>query len=105
MHATADLQQDQDVQPGSDAHTHATPASPKFSTPLTIKRISPALGVEVSGIDLRQPLSDAQAADLRSALVAHKVLVFRDQFKAQCRCCAASARGRPTRRRPQRASP
>ena len=79
MNATAELQQDQNVQPGSDAHTRATPASPKFSTPLTLKRISPALGVEVSGIDLRQPLSDAQAADLRSALVAHKVLVFRDQ--------------------------
>jgi taurine dioxygenase len=63
----------------ADAPTRATPASPQLSTPLTLKRISPALGVEVSGIDLRQPLSAAQVADLRSALVAHKVLVFRDQ--------------------------
>ena len=46
---------------------------------IRLKRISPVIGVEVSGVDLRQPLSEAQAQELRQALVAHKVLVFRDQ--------------------------
>ncbi|WP_120965546.1 TauD/TfdA family dioxygenase [Comamonas sp. lk] len=46
---------------------------------IRLKRISPAIGVEVSGIDLRQPLSAAQAGELRQALVAYKVLVLRAQ--------------------------
>lgn len=46
---------------------------------IQLKRILPVIGVEVSGIDLRQPLSGQQAQELRQALVAHKVLVFRDQ--------------------------
>ena len=46
---------------------------------IQLKRISPVIGVEVSGLDLRQPLSEQQAQELRQALVAHKVLVFREQ--------------------------
>lgn len=46
---------------------------------IALKRISPAIGVEVSGIDLRQALSDTQTAELRQALVTHKVLVLREQ--------------------------
>src|SRR5262249_35444085 len=38
-----------------------------------------ALGAEVSGIDLREPPDDATIAALSSALVEHKVLVFRNQ--------------------------
>ena len=40
--------------------------------------IVPALGAEISGIDLRQPGSEAQA-ELREVLADRKVLVFRDQ--------------------------
>ena len=40
--------------------------------------IVPALGAEISGIDLRQTSPEAQA-ELREALVERKVLVFRDQ--------------------------
>jgi taurine dioxygenase len=40
--------------------------------------IVPALGVEISGIDLRQPGPQAQA-ELREVLADRKVLVFRDQ--------------------------
>ena len=36
------------------------------------------VGVEVSGVDLRQ-LSPAQAGDIRQALVDRKLVVFRDQ--------------------------
>lgn len=46
---------------------------------LQLKRISPAIGVEVSGVDLRLALSNEQVTELRSALVRHKVLVFRQQ--------------------------
>src|SRR5262245_9292495 len=42
--------------------------------------ICPGFGVEVSGIDMSQPLTDAQFASISDALVAHKVLVFRDQL-------------------------
>lgn len=49
------------------------------SLPFTLDPISPALGVEVDGLDLRMPQSDATIAALRAALVKHKVLVFRDQ--------------------------
>jgi taurine dioxygenase len=41
--------------------------------------ITPVLGAEVRGLDLREPLSDADFQALRSALVTHQVLFFRDQ--------------------------
>ena len=41
--------------------------------------MSPTIGAEVDGVDLGSPLDDATVADLRRALLAHKVLVFRDQ--------------------------
>jgi len=37
------------------------------------------LGAEISGVDLKQPLSDADVAAIRAALLQHKVLFFRDQ--------------------------
>src|SRR5882757_6863872 len=40
--------------------------------------IVPALGAEISGIDLQQPSMEAQK-ELREALADRKVLVFRDQ--------------------------
>ena len=39
--------------------------------------ISENLGVEVSGIDLKNPLSEAQVATVYDALIRHKVLVFK----------------------------
>jgi taurine dioxygenase len=46
--------------------------------PMSIQPITPAVGAEVSGVDLRQ-FSDAEADALRAALIDRKVLVFRDQ--------------------------
>lgn len=37
------------------------------------------IGAEISGIDLAGPLSDAQIEEIEQALVAHKVIFFRDQ--------------------------
>ena len=41
--------------------------------------MSPTIGAEVGGVDLAGPLDDATVAELRQALLAHKLLVFRDQ--------------------------
>ena len=44
-----------------------------------IEAVTPALGAEVSGVDLRKPLDDATVAALRDALSESAVLFFRDQ--------------------------
>ena len=46
---------------------------------LNVYRTKPAVGAIVSGIDLRQPLTDSIAADLRGALYAHGVIFLREQ--------------------------
>jgi taurine dioxygenase len=46
---------------------------------IRIRKLTPAIGAEVSGIDLGGPLSNAQASALHDALMAHQVIFFRDQ--------------------------
>jgi len=46
---------------------------------LTVRRVAGALGAEVLGVDLGQPLSPETAARLRAAWLEHQVLFFRDQ--------------------------
>jgi taurine dioxygenase len=46
---------------------------------LDIRRLSPALGAEIGGIDLAAPLDDATVSALREALLEHVVIFFRDQ--------------------------
>ena len=46
---------------------------------ITVTKLCPTIGAEISGIDLRDPLSDATRDRIRALLVAHKVLFFRDQ--------------------------
>lgn len=57
------------------AHPAAEPATEGFS----LTRVTPTIGAEIADIDLRQPLDEATYMALRRALVAHKVLFFRDQ--------------------------
>jgi taurine dioxygenase len=47
--------------------------------PSAIRPLSPALGAEVTGLDLAAGLDDATFARLKDAWLAHKVLVIRDQ--------------------------
>jgi len=47
-----------------------------------VRKIAGALGAEVRGVDLSQPLADAQKAQLRRAWLEHLVLFFRDQLLA-----------------------
>ncbi len=46
---------------------------------MQITRMAGALGAEIHGIDLSQPLSGATVAEIRAAFLEHLVLVFRDQ--------------------------
>ncbi|MFJ5644833.1 TauD/TfdA dioxygenase family protein [Streptomyces sp. NPDC093223] len=46
---------------------------------LTIDRITPVTGAEVSGVDLSKELSAEQLDEIRRAFLDHHVLVFRDQ--------------------------
>ncbi|MFT4267350.1 MAG: TauD/TfdA family dioxygenase [Xenophilus sp.] len=41
--------------------------------------VTPAIGAEVSGIDITRPLNPLQVQELGAALVRHQVLFFRDQ--------------------------
>lgn len=45
----------------------------------SFNRLTPALGAEVQGLDLRKPLSAAEQEQLTQALVEHQVLFFRNQ--------------------------
>jgi taurine dioxygenase len=44
-----------------------------------VRRIAGALGVELAGVDLSEPLDDAVIAEIRRALLDHQVIFFRDQ--------------------------
>jgi taurine dioxygenase len=46
---------------------------------ITVRRVGVNLGAEISGIDLRQPLLDAQFEAISQALVDNELLIFRDQ--------------------------
>jgi taurine dioxygenase len=46
---------------------------------LQVRRIAGALGAEIGGVDLREPLANGVAAEIRRALLEHLVIFFRDQ--------------------------
>ena len=46
---------------------------------LNVQKLTPAIGAELTGIDLTAELSDSQIAEIRQALLDHKVIFFRDQ--------------------------
>ena len=46
---------------------------------ITVTPCSPNIGAEISDIDLKKPLSNAEVADLRTAFTDHQVIFFRDQ--------------------------
>ncbi len=46
---------------------------------LSITPLTPSIGAEIAGVDLRDPLGDNQIGALKQALADHLVLFFRDQ--------------------------
>ena len=62
---------------------------------LKIRRVAGALGAELSGVDLSQPLADSTIAAIREALVRHQVIFFRDQELTPAQQVAFGARFGP----------
>src|SRR5579862_4011551 len=48
-------------------------------TKIEVTRLTPTIGAVIRNIDLAGPLDDEQIADIRAALLAHKVIFFEDQ--------------------------
>ena len=46
---------------------------------IEVKKLSPSIGGVIQGVDLSQPLSDAQFEEIHLALVENLVIFFRDQ--------------------------
>ena len=46
---------------------------------IRVKRISPCIGAEIDGVDLRKPLESKIFDELYAALLAYRVIFFRDQ--------------------------
>lgn len=55
------------------------PMASTTNTRLAVEPLSPTIGAEIGDIDLTQPVSPAQAIELRALLVKWKVIFFRDQ--------------------------
>jgi len=63
---------------------------------MQIKRISGALGAEISGVDLTQPMSRVLIQDIRDVFLSSGVIFFRNQALSSARFMAfASAMGEP----------
>jgi taurine dioxygenase len=46
---------------------------------VTVRRVGVNLGAEITGVDLRRPLQDAQLKAIEAALVENEIIIFRDQ--------------------------
>jgi taurine dioxygenase len=46
---------------------------------IQVKPVTPTIGAEIAGIDLKRPLGNQQFQEVHDALMAHQVLFFRDQ--------------------------
>jgi len=46
---------------------------------IRVERLSPALGAEISGVDLTKPLEDKTFQEIHTALIENQVIFFRDQ--------------------------
>jgi taurine dioxygenase len=46
---------------------------------IIVHPLQPTIGAEISGVDLRQPLSDSQRDQIKRAILEYKVVFFRDQ--------------------------
>ena len=51
----------------------------QMKTVLEIRPVTPVIGAEVCGVDLREPLDADTVKGIRAALIAHQVIFFRDQ--------------------------
>ncbi|MGH3633422.1 MAG: TauD/TfdA dioxygenase family protein [Mycobacterium sp.] len=70
-----------DLADGETCMTNAVRTSPEqlSDSILTVTALTPVIGAEISGIDLREPLTSRLGAELRQLLARYKVIFFRDQ--------------------------
>ena len=47
--------------------------------PITVRKLHPLFGAEITGIDITRPLSQREFGPIRAAFEEHSVLLFRDQ--------------------------
>ena len=57
---------------------HVAPEDVPYDS-ITVEKLTPTIGAEISGLDLGVPLSDAQTDDIHRALAENLVVFFRDQ--------------------------
>jgi alpha-ketoglutarate-dependent sulfate ester dioxygenase len=77
---------------------HDAPADEPAAA-LGVTRLAGHIGAEITGVDLATPLPDTTIKQIRAALLAHKVIFFRDQHLDHAAHLAfASCFGQPTRR-------
>ena len=63
---------------------------------LQARKLTPAIGAELSGIDLSRPLDKAAQNDIYKALIEHQVIFFRDQnISAETHLSLARSFGEP----------
>jgi taurine dioxygenase len=55
------------------------PSVTRTFTRFAVSPLTPRIGAEIEGIDLRENLSDETIAEIRSALLTYKVIFFREQ--------------------------
>jgi alpha-ketoglutarate-dependent taurine dioxygenase len=51
----------------------------EFATDVVVKQLEPAIGAEISGVDLGQPFTVEQRDQIKALLLKHRVLFFRNQ--------------------------
>ncbi len=59
-------------------YKHAVPESLPYAT-LTVDKLTPIIGAEISGVDLARPLTNQQQDEIHRALADNLVIFFRDQ--------------------------
>jgi alpha-ketoglutarate-dependent sulfate ester dioxygenase len=59
--------------------TAVTESDLKQDGTITVRPLQPTIGAEISGIDLRYPLSDAVRDQIKATILHYKVVFFRDQ--------------------------
>ena len=47
---------------------------------VTVRPLQPTIGAEISGVDLQQPISNAERDAIKAAILQYKVVFFRDQY-------------------------
>jgi taurine dioxygenase len=67
------------VEGAVSTHIETMNAQTFVSQHLTARPMSPMIGAELHGVDLREELSDSVIAEIRAALLQYKVVFFRDQ--------------------------